>query len=194
LASTLDIAFFVTAYVIIVAFFIIQRKLRQTDSARSFKRTVFEKGSMLLIGAGVGLGFILPLIFDGLRVGTVRVGLAGGALGLLLMLSGLGLRVWAARSLGKYYSVTLRVEGDQKVNRRGPYAWVRHPGYLGEVIMWTGFSILVGNIVLLFLIPLMFLVIFIYRISVEEQMLVKELGADYVQYQKDVRRLIPAIY
>ena len=115
---------------------------------------------------------------------------------LIVMMSGLGLRIWAAVSLGRYYSVTLKVVADQRVTMDGPYAWVRHPGYLGEILLWTGFGVIVSNLLMALLLPVMFVAVFLYRISVESRrkMLVQELGDDYVRYQRNVRRLVPAIY
>jgi protein-S-isoprenylcysteine O-methyltransferase Ste14 len=71
---------------------------------------------------------------------------------------------------------------------------VRHPGYLGEILLWTEFGVLVSNLLMALLLPVMFVAVFLYRISVEEKMLVQELGDDYVRYQRNVRRLVPAIY
>jgi len=76
----------------------------------------------------------------------------------------------------------------------GPYAFVRHPGYLGEIMIWTGFAVVSSNLVLFFLLPAMFVAVYLYRISVEERMLVKELGDDYVRYRRRTRRLIPSAY
>jgi len=36
--------------------------------------------------------------------------------------------------------------------------------------------------------------VYLYRISVEEAMLVKELGDEYVQYKRRTRKLIPFLY
>ena len=82
----------------------------------------------------------------------------------------------------------------QKAVTTGPYALVRHPGYLGEIMIWTGFAVLSSNLALFFLLPTMFVAVYLYRISVEERMLVRELGDDYVRYQRRTHRLIPSVY
>jgi len=82
----------------------------------------------------------------------------------------------------------------QKVITSGPYAFVRHPGYLGEIMIWTGFAVVSSNLILFFLLPAMFVAVYLYRISVEERMLVKELGDDYVRYQHRTHKLIPLVY
>ena len=83
---------------------------------------------------------------------------------------------------------------DQKVVTAGPYAQIRHPGSLADVLLWAGFAVLSGNLVVALLLPVMFVVVYLYRISVEEKMLVKELREAYVQYQRKTRKLIPFIY
>jgi len=40
--------------------------------------------------------------------------------------------------LGRFFTRTLRVTGEQRVVSDGPYRVVRHPGYLGDILMWTG--------------------------------------------------------
>jgi protein-S-isoprenylcysteine O-methyltransferase Ste14 len=111
-----------------------------------------------------------------------------------LMVLGVGVRVWAAVTLGSYYTTTLTMTEGQKVVTAGPYRWVRHPGYLGEILIWTGFGVLSSNLIAMVWLPVMFVAVLLYRISSEEKMLVKELGDDYIRYQQRTRRLIPLVY
>jgi protein-S-isoprenylcysteine O-methyltransferase Ste14 len=122
------------------------------------------------------------------------IDLIGGFSALAVMLFGLGLRIWAAVTLGKYYTTTLMIAEDHKVISIGPYARVRHPGYLGEILMWLGLGVLSSNLIIVFFFTVMFVIVYLYRISVEERMLVKEFSDDYVRYQRRTRKLIPFIY
>lgn len=61
-------------------------------------------------------------------------------------------------------------------------------------MLWVGFGVLSGNLITVFFLPVMFVVVYLYRISVEERMLVRELGDDYVQYRRRTRKLLPFIY
>jgi len=65
------------------------------------------------------------------------------------MLVGPGLRVWAARALGRYYTRTLRATADQPVVRAAPYRLVWHPGYAANLLLWVGFGLATGNVVVL---------------------------------------------
>lgn len=191
---TLNLWFLAAGYSVIVVFFIIQRLLRRTKIARSLKGGVYDRGNMILIGSATGIGLSVPIITDLLESGIFPIGIPLALVALALMILGVGLRVWAAITLGSYYTTTLTMTEGQKVVTAGPYGWVRHPGYLGEILIWTGFGVLSSNVVAMALLPVMFVAVLLYRISSEEKMLVKELGEDYVQYQHRTRRLIPLVY
>jgi len=87
----------------------------------------------------------------------------------------------------------LQIVEDQKLLKIGPYKYIRHPLYLGEIlrnlglvsIFSSGYGILlvfIGTILLLF------------RIKMEEEMLIKAFGSEYSDYKKATKRLIPYIY
>jgi protein-S-isoprenylcysteine O-methyltransferase Ste14 len=194
LFPTLNLWFLAAGYSVIATFFIIQRLLRRTKVARSLKGGVYDRWNMILIGSATGIGLWVPIIADVLGPGIIPIGfpLALAALGLMVL--GVGVRVWAAVTLGSYYTTTLTMTEGQKVVTAGPYGWVRHPGYLGEILIWTGFGVLSSNLIAMVWLPAMFVAVLLYRISSEEKMLVKELGDDYVRYQQRTRRLIPLVY
>jgi len=149
---------------------------------------------MLLIGVTLGTGLCLPPIADVLGIAVFSIGIAEGLVALTVMLIGLGLRVWAAVTLGGFYTRTLTTTKDHKVVTTGPYAWVRHPAYLGVILLWTGFGVLSDSLVVALIFPVIFVAVYLYRISVEERMLVEVLGDSYAQYRLKTRKLIPFVY
>lgn len=175
-------------------FIIVERLLRRTESAKTLKAGSFDRRSTTLVSAGFGLGLVLPLVFAGLGLFPFQMNLVAGLVGLCVMVLGLVLRVWAAAALGGYYSRTLLVTKEQKLVTSGPYARIRHPGYLGSILLWSGFGVLTSNTAALILFPVMFVGIYLYRISVEERMLGEELGGDYAAYRRRTRRLVPFLY
>ena len=177
-----------------VAFFVIQRLLRRSDSAKSFRGGPYDRGNMMVVGSATGIGLWLPLVFDFLAVAIFPIRLVEGLVALVVMVLGVVLRAWAAVTLGRYYTTTLMTMEGQKVVTTGPYARVRHPGYLGEVLLWSGFGVLSGNLIVMFLLPVMFVAVYLYRISVEERMLRQVLGDDYVKYSRRTKRLVPFLY
>ena len=194
MVSSLNLWFLIAGYLVMLAFLVIQELLRRTPEAKTFQRGASEKGSMLIIGVTLGVGLWLPLIMYLWGFTLFPADIAEGLVALAVMLFGLGLRIWAAVTLGGYYTRTLMTTKDHKVVTTGPYSRIRHPAYLGVILLWSGFGVLSFNLVIAFVFPVMFVVVYLYRISVEEKMLVRELGEDYVQYQRKTRKLIPAVY
>jgi protein-S-isoprenylcysteine O-methyltransferase Ste14 len=194
LIPTLDLWFLFSGYLVIVSFFVIQRFLRRSVGARSLRGGPYDRGNMILVGSATGIGLWLPLIMVFLGAAAFPISLVVGVVALVVIVLGVGIRVWAAIALGRYHTTTLMMSEGQKVVTSGPYTLVRHPGYLGEIMIWTGFAVVSSNLTLFFLMPAMFVAVYLYRISAEEKMLVKELSDDYVRYQHRTRRLIPSVY
>jgi protein-S-isoprenylcysteine O-methyltransferase Ste14 len=110
------------------------------------------------------------------------------------MLAGLGVRWTAIVALGKSFSSNVAIRESQKLHRTGLYRFVRHPSYLGLLLVfvaiglhscsWTAFAVV--------LVPTTAAVL--YRVHVEELALRKAFGADYVAYSRTTARLIPGVY
>lgn len=83
---------------------------------------------------------------------------------------------------------------NQSLVQTGPYQYVRHPAYLGYLLMALGITF--GYWSLAGLISVVFLLIpsIVYRISVEEKLLGEHFGKDHRAYTNKVKRLIPRIW
>ncbi len=89
--------------------------------------------------------------------------------------------------------VRIQSEREQQVVSTGVYGFVRHPLYLGGVLLFIGAPMLLGSIYGIIIGALMFLIV-VVRIMGEEKMLVYELKG-YDDYKKKVKsRLIPFIW
>ena len=108
----------------------------------------------------------------------------------LLMVLGLGLRSWAVKTLGRFFTWNVRVQDGQSVIRSGPYRFVRHPSYTGAFLTYFGTTLFLhawwSAQLAIILLPLAFL----RRIRHEEALLLEELH-DYGAYRKEVKALIP---
>jgi protein-S-isoprenylcysteine O-methyltransferase Ste14 len=94
-----------------------------------------------------------------------------------------------------FLSPLVRIQDDRKQNlvSTGVYGFVRHPMYLGGVLMFLGTPLLLGSIYG-FIAGLVLSVLLIVRIVGEEVMLLRELEG-YRDYCKKVRfRLVPFIW
>jgi protein-S-isoprenylcysteine O-methyltransferase Ste14 len=114
--------------------------------------------------------------------------------GLGLFLAGFSLRRVAKRTLGKSYSYVLEtLQKDKALVTHGIYKIIRHPIYLGSILYTLGtplfFSSVYGFVMILGFIPCI-----LYRIGIEEKILVQEFGNRYLEYQKYTKKLIPYVY
>src|SRR5271166_5420716 len=92
-----------------------------------------------------------------------------------------------------FTSGIIEVGSEQKVITTGPYALVRHPMYIGALVMLIGVPLALGSWWGLLTITLMVAVI-VWRLLDEESFLAKRL-AGYCEYQNRVRyRLLPFIW
>ena len=135
---------------------------------------------------------VAALDFIYIQKGVYRFGIVNAA-GLALFLIGVVIRFVGKRTLGKYYSYGLRTLSDHKLVKHGIYKHIRHPISLAAIIYDVGiplfFSSLYGFLLMLGLIPLM-----LYRIKIEEKMLIEKFGDEYREYMKKTKKLIPFIY
>ncbi len=92
-----------------------------------------------------------------------------------------------------FASSIIEVGTDQKIVSTGPYALVRHPMYLGALVMLAGIPLALGTWWGLATILLMTIVL-VWRLLDEERFLAKNL-AGYSEYQNKVRsHLLPFIW
>jgi protein-S-isoprenylcysteine O-methyltransferase Ste14 len=179
------------AYAICGLFMIVESRLRQGDEAKSRDAGTADQGTTRLVGASVGAALIGTPLLALSGLGRIAV---PGSVGPAVMALGLGLRVWATRALGRFYTRTLRLSGSQLVVRSGPYRWVRHPGYLGALVMWVGFGLASTSGLATVANLAMMSYVYQRRIRAEETMLQAGLGEPYRAYMHTTWRLVPGIY
>lgn len=169
--------------------------LRVTELARRQGRTTSDRGTRVLIvvslGVAVAGGLWLVAVTD---PGSVwRLPRVAVAIAVVVMVTGLALRIWAVFTLGRSFRTTVEVHPDQAVVDTGPYRAVRHPSYTGLLLVVLGFEIgtRVWPAILLTALPLAAVV---RRIAVEEAFLLAALGPSYADYGLRTRRLLPGVW
>ena len=114
--------------------------------------------------------------------------------GYALLLAGIGIVTWA-EAVNKFFEVTVRIQTDRghQVIDTGPYAIIRHPGYVGGILHAIGISLSLGS--LWALIPACVAsTVLIVRTQWEDQTLQQELGG-YQEYTQRVRyKLMPGLW
>ena len=115
-------------------------------------------------------------------------------LGIFMIGSGLALRIAAILTLGKFFTATARATKQQILVKNGPYSVIRHPSYLGAIIVMTGVPVLLNNRVTLFSTVVLLTLAYSIRIKNEEKVLVSIFGDNYIRYSQRVKKMIPHIW
>jgi len=115
-------------------------------------------------------------------------------LGIMLFLPSVTLIAWTLVS-NPYAEVSVRIQSERghRVVRSGPYRFVRHPMYLGSIIMFPALAWMLGSDWAL-AVALAMVFSFIVRTSLEDQTLCRELP-EYVDFSATTRyRLFPGLW
>jgi len=97
---------------------------------------VLVVGSVLV---GLLLGFVLASQWRGAALPWLRAQVTMA--GLVLMVLGTALRWWSILTLGRYFTLDVAVRSAQPVVQSGPYRFVRHPLYTGNILLVVGFAL-----------------------------------------------------
>jgi len=147
-----------------------------------------------IIMVGASLAFLSLLAVPALdyRFHWSSVPVVGVVLGNVLFAIGF-LFVGRVYRENTYTSATIEIHEGQRVIDTGPYAIVRHPMYSGALLYMLGTPLALGSYWGLLGFVLMLLVI-VWRLQDEEEMLARELPG-YAEYRTRVRwRLLPGVW
>jgi protein-S-isoprenylcysteine O-methyltransferase Ste14 len=144
------------------------------------------------------LFFPLTLLVAGLDTGrfgwSVPLPVVVQILALVVFALGNGLGGWAMLS-NRYFSTFLRLQRDRQhqVETRGPYRYVRHPGYAGVIVGAMALPLALGS--LCALLPAVIGASgFVLRTELEDRVLLQELDG-YAEYAGQVHyRLLPRVW
>lgn len=116
------------------------------------------------------------------------------AVGILAMVVGTVLRLWAVLALGDEFRRVVAVRPDQNLVTDGPYRWVRHPSYTGALLIFGGFGLSLANAVSVLVLVVLPGAAYLRRIRVEEAELTAVLGERYLAYARGRARLVPSVW
>lgn len=117
--------------------------------------------------------------------------------GVLLALTGEGIRFWANGYIGhNKVNRTRKSQGETPMGHlitSGPYRFVRHPLYLGTFLITAGLCSAVGQ--WLFAAPVLMAFILVYRkkMGQEDALLLDEIGPEYIKYQSQTPGFLPRL-
>jgi protein-S-isoprenylcysteine O-methyltransferase Ste14 len=114
-------------------------------------------------------------------------------LGVALYVIGGALRLWPVHVLGHRFSGLVAIQPDHALVTGGIYRVIRHPSYLGLLVMTLGWGLAFRAGVGVLLAALM-LVPLVARMNAEERLLQSQFGAEYDAYRARTSRLVPGLY
>ncbi|MGV4926876.1 isoprenylcysteine carboxylmethyltransferase family protein [Streptomyces sp. BHT-5-2] len=192
LHHVVNTALVVTAWVWAAAEILLQ--IRQRIRSERTKRT--EWLSLLVFAVLIDGGATLaapvreavPALSYSTDLSAVRIAV------LIVAWSGIGIRLWAVITLGRFFRGTVHIQHGHQVVTKGPYHYVRHPAYTGILLAGTDLALLLDNAASWLVMTVCCLIAVGYRIRVEERMLLDALGEEYQSYAARTPRLIPGVW
>jgi len=161
-------------------------------------KAVAEKQSLLSALAHrlpVGLGWWLlayPLLPPPMNFVVIPRTDWGRLIGVVICASGLGVTIWARRTLAGNWSSDVTFKQGHELVRTGPYRYVRHPIYTGLLIMSLGSAIEIGRLHCWLSIALTGIGFWI-KLCQEERLLLRHFPDAYAGYRQQVKALVPFI-
>jgi protein-S-isoprenylcysteine O-methyltransferase Ste14 len=156
------------------------------------KRVSASFGAIVLQGAGFGLTWSLR------RASFTPIFPARMPIQIVIALVAIALVAFAAwmvnaavRTLGKQWALAARVVEDHALITAGPYRLVRHPIYSGMFMMMIATGLVVGTWQGLLAGSVIFLAGTLWRVRLEETLLIETFGSQYEDYKKRVPAFIP---
>ena len=164
-----------------------QRKKRTVEKSN-------DKGSFWVLIIAIAIGYALSFKFGAGRLGRVTPWNTYFFIGMLLVIIGLIVRINAIRTLKQHFTYSVTKIKDHQLIDTGWYKYIRHPGYLAQLMIFLGIATSMANwlAVLGMMVPV--LAGFLYRIHVEEKFMQDQMGQKYLDYKNLTKRLIPGIY
>lgn len=153
-----------------------------------------DKGSFWVLIITIAIGYSLSFKFGAGRLGRVSPWNTYFVIGVLLVIIGLIVRINAIRTLKQHFTYNVIKIKDHQLIDTGWYKYIRHPGYLAQLIIFLGIATSMANwlAVLGMIVPV--LAGFLYRIHVEEKFMQDQMGQKYLDYKRRTKRLLPWIY
>lgn len=112
--------------------------------------------------------------------------------GLALTACGVLFAAWARVTLGRNWSGMVTVKSHHTLVTQGPYRLVRHPIYSGITLAMLGTALAVGEIGALAGVAIA-IVGWRLKYPIEEKFMVEQFGAQYVEYRRHTKALIPHV-
>jgi protein-S-isoprenylcysteine O-methyltransferase Ste14 len=181
----------VLIWVFLPEFGIVGRARKRTRSAERH-----DGGSLQVIMLGGWLGAVIGFWVAPIASTAMPAAwrLPAFVAGLAMAVGGGVLRRRCFRALGEFFTGDVRARADQPVIQTGPYRLVRHPSYTGGMLIFGGIGVALGNWLSAAIMLGMTVLVYLYRVHVEERALATTIGEPYREYMRTHKRFIPGVW
>ena len=173
-------------------FFEVFMNLRQRSKSKV--TTSSDKSSLWRLYGLITLGYALSFSIGATRIGRIYAWNTLFIVGMALFVIGFIIRIHSLLTRKQYFTYSVAKVENHKIIETGLYKFIRHPGYLGQLIIFVGISISISNWLSLLVMMIPVTLGYLYRIKVEERFMLEQLGKEYMSYQERTKRLIPMFY
>jgi protein-S-isoprenylcysteine O-methyltransferase Ste14 len=153
-----------------------------------------DRWSIWILGIFIAIGYSLSFSIASTKTGRIYHWDTFFVIGAIFAIVGLIIRVISILTLKQQFTYTVTKIENHQLIETGFYKYIRHPGYLGQLIIMLGISTALSNWLSIILMMISVLCGYIYRITIEEKFMINQMGQKYIDYQKRTKRLIPMIY
>ena len=117
--------------------------------------TSSDKGSLWLLYGLITLGYALSFSIGATKIGRIYPWNTFFAIGMALFAIGFMVRIYSILTLKQYFTYSVAKVENHKIISTGLYKFIRHPGYLGQLMIFLGISISISNwlSILLMMVP-----------------------------------------
>jgi protein-S-isoprenylcysteine O-methyltransferase Ste14 len=173
-------------------FFEVFMNLRQRS--KSNVATSRDKGSLRLLYGLITVGYAISFSIGATKIGRIYAWNTFFAIGMSLIGIGFMVRIHSILTLRQYFTYSVAKVENHKLIETGLYKFIRHPGYLGQLIIFIGIATSISNWLSILAMMIPVTLGYLYRIKVEEKFMLEQLGEDYLNYQGQTKRIIPMLY
>lgn len=103
------------------------------------------------------------------------------------------LHIWSYKFMGDTYSHEIAILKNHKLVTNGPFKFIRHPQYVGQILSDIGVSLALLSYIVLPLVILVEIPLLVLRAKMEEQLLAKHFGENFDNYKKKTGFFIPFV-
>ena len=142
-----------------------------------------DKNSLKLLYGVITVGYFLSFAIGATKLGRIYHWNTFFAIGMSYFVLGLMIRIYSILTLRQFFTYSVAKVENHEIVETGLYKFIRHPGYLGQLILFLGISISMSNWLSILAMMIPVFVGYLYRIKVEERFMTEQMGENYINYQ-----------